>query len=281
MNSIQVTACQPAFNVLHSSPSMQCVAPPLVFQRHKNSSKSLYGSLNCQCMRLPRPSLKLTARVSRYRQCTPVCVFGDKGKSGGGNEVNPLASLENALGSFSKKEVSLEDALRERIEKGGDFDDGGSDGNRPGRGEGGGGGNFGRPEDDDFSEDPEDDEPWQIFGATVGIIVLYLCILDYESVKTLTIDVIKLMLGRGPSSRLKEISAKIGNIIEMAKPEVEEDPYWLEREILSTPTLYDIPKKDEEMSYKSERDKETYSESETTLTSSKYYENDENDDNDF
>lgn len=87
MNSTQVTACQPAFNVLHNSPSMHCVAPPHVFQRHKNSSKSLNGSLNCQCMRLPKPSLKLTARASRYRQCTPVCVFGDKGKSDSGNEV--------------------------------------------------------------------------------------------------------------------------------------------------------------------------------------------------
>lgn len=81
--------------------------------------------------------------------------------------------------------------------------------------------------------------------------------------------------------RLKEIATNIGNIIEMAKPEVEEDPYWLEREILSTPTLYDFPKKDKETSYKSEDDEETSSESENTLASSRYYENDDNDDNDF
>ena len=81
--------------------------------------------------------------------------------------------------------------------------------------------------------------------------------------------------------RLKEIATKIGDIVEMAKPEVEVDPYWLEREILSTPTLYDSPKKDEDSSYESEKEEETSSESENTLASSRYYENDENDDNDF
>ncbi|KAK4432217.1 hypothetical protein Salat_0983800, partial [Sesamum alatum] len=73
-----------------------------------------------------------------YQQAGIVCLSGGKGNSENGNE-SPWKALEKAVGNF-KKDRSIEDVLRQQIEKQEYYDDGGNDGKRPGGGGGGGDG---------------------------------------------------------------------------------------------------------------------------------------------
>ncbi|KAL7255249.1 hypothetical protein ACSBR1_009414 [Camellia fascicularis] len=186
MSCTAVKACQLAVNfknIYHSSsvPSMLCVTPT-----HIN--------------RFPETYLKLASSGSAYWYHAPVCLFGDKGKSENPNKASPWEALEKAMGRF-KKEQSVEDILKQQMEKQEFYDDGGSNGgNRPGGGGGGsGGGDFGEPEDEGFAGIV--DEVLQVTLATIGFVFLR----------------------------------------QTKKKEMQED--WLECAIITTPTLYDSPKK--------------------------------------
>lgn len=81
----------------------------------------------------------------------------------------PWKALENAMGNF-KKDQSIEDVLKQQIQKQEYFDDGGTPGKPPGRGGGGGGGGFGEADDEGFSE--MWDEFTQVMLATLGFVFL-------------------------------------------------------------------------------------------------------------
>uniref|UniRef100_A0A5B7BI06 Uncharacterized protein n=1 Tax=Davidia involucrata TaxID=16924 RepID=A0A5B7BI06_DAVIN len=242
MSFIQVTACQPAFNVtnIHNSfhaPSMPCITPSLFSQLCKTSLKLTTGASTYQCgRRLPKTSLKLTTCASTYQHCTPVCLFGGKGKSENENEASPWKSLEKAMGSL-KKEQSIEDLLRKQIEKQEYYDDGGSGGNRSG----GDGGDSGGSEDEGV--DGILDELLQVILATVGFIFLYMYIIDGEDITRLAKDWIKFLFGGKKSIRLSRVMTQWGMFYQRLtrKKEVQKD--WLERAIINTPTWFDSPRK--------------------------------------
>ncbi|KAF5960747.1 hypothetical protein HYC85_001956 [Camellia sinensis] len=229
MSCTAVTACQLAVNfknIYHSSsvPSMLCVTPT-----HIN--------------RFPETYLKLASSGSTYWYRAPVCLFGDKGKSENPNKASPWEALEKAMGRF-KKEQSVEDILKQQMEKQEFYDDGGSNGgNRPGGGGGGGSGSgdFGEPEDEGFAGIV--DEVLQVTLATIGFVFLYIYIIEGEDITRLAQDVIKFVFSGRKSVRLKRLLYEWGMFFQRQtkKKEMRED--WLECAIITTPTLYDSPEK--------------------------------------
>ncbi|PIN23444.1 hypothetical protein CDL12_03820 [Handroanthus impetiginosus] len=219
MSCIQITACQ-----LSCSPS---AFPAWAFQLNKASTfTSTYLGA-----KLPKTPLKLTSGASRYQQCAIVCLFGGKGKSENGNEDSPWKAIEKVLGNF-RKDQSIEDALRQQIQKQEYVDDGGSGGKGPGGG--GGGGGSGEAED----EDPRD-EFVQVMMATLALISLYTYIIRPQFCKSLVEDLIQLVFKRQVSFRQRQFMDKLKRVFE--KKRVEDDPYWLERAIINTPTWFDHP----------------------------------------
>lgn len=86
---------------------------------------------------------------------------------------SPWKALENAMGNF-KREQSVEDLLKQQIQKQEFYDDGGNTG-KPPSGGGGGGGGFGEAEDGGFPEMWK--EFSQVILATLGFVFL-VCIVD-------------------------------------------------------------------------------------------------------
>ncbi|KAL0305507.1 UNVERIFIED_CONTAM: hypothetical protein Sradi_5968000 [Sesamum radiatum] len=198
MSCIHTAACQ-----LARSPS---AFPVQAFQLNRISlSTSIYLGT-----KLPKISLKLTSTTTRHQRAGVVCLFGGKGKSENGNETSPWKALEKAVGNF-KKDTSIEDVLRQQIEKQEYYDDGGNDGKRPGGG---------------------------------AVMVVYIYIIDAEEVTVLAKDLTRYLFRRQQSIRLRRLMNRWKRFFErMKKREVFDDPYWLEREILNTPTWYDSPAK--------------------------------------
>ncbi|CAK9181764.1 unnamed protein product, partial [Ilex paraguariensis] len=112
-----------------------------------------------------KTSLKLTTAASRYCRSPSVCSYGGKEKSENDNEASPWKSLEKAMGSL-KKEQSLEDELRNQIQKQEYYDDGGGGRTPPG----GSGDGSGGSDDDGLSGIW--DELLQVVLATTGFIFL-------------------------------------------------------------------------------------------------------------
>lgn len=176
--------------------------------------------------------------ASRYQQCTPVCLFGGKGDSKNGDEGSPWKSIEKAMSNF-KKEKSLEDVLRQQIEKK-DYYDGGSGDLPPGGGGGGGGDGFGEPEDEGFAGILDD--ILQVTLAILALVALYLYIIAGDQVMLFLTDAFDFLSGKkGP--RLRAIMYDIGKLYQTLNTRTPYDPYWLEKAIITTPTLYDTPKK--------------------------------------
>lgn len=179
--------------------------------------------------------------VSRQQQqCTTVCLFGGgKGKSSNDNEASPWKALEKAMGNL-KKEKSVEDLLKQQIEKQEYFDGGDGGGDHPGGGGGGG---------DDASGGAEDegipgilDELGQVVLATMGFICLYIYIIESEEITVFAKDILKFIFLRQKSIRLGRTIARWESYFKSLS-EKEVDPYWLESEILNTTTWYDGPTK--------------------------------------
>ncbi|OIW16043.1 hypothetical protein TanjilG_04578 [Lupinus angustifolius] len=179
MNTIRVTPCLPRIyaknkSQAHLSPSKSCVSSRISLSPGANLSSGL------QCM----PILK-------SRRPLHVCLAGGKGMMENNNENSPWESLENTTQKL--KGQSLEDALREQIQNGG------NGGKPPGRG--GGGGGRGGSEDGRFSG--MSDETLQVILATIGFIFLYICVNDGVELAKLTRDFIKYLSGGGQSVRLQ------------------------------------------------------------------------------
>ncbi|KAL2498456.1 glycine-rich protein [Abeliophyllum distichum] len=149
-------------------------------------------------------------------------------------------ALEKAMGNL-KKEQSVEDILKQQIEKQEYFDDGGSGGKPPGGGDGGGGGGF--PESEDESLSGMLDEFIQVILATIGFVFLYIYILEGADITVLARDFIKFLFRGQKSYRLRRAMYQWKMFFQKLTEKEEDDPYWLEREILNTPTWYDSPVK--------------------------------------
>ncbi|KAG2309583.1 hypothetical protein Bca4012_081469 [Brassica carinata] len=182
-------------------------------------------------------------RSGKWKQSSAVCLFGGKDKSnGGGDEISPWKAIEKAMG---KK--SVEDMLRDQIQKK-DFYDAESGGNAPPRGGGGGGGNGGeRPEGSGGEEDGGlagiVDETLQVVFATLGFIFLYTYIINGEELIKLARDYFRFLSGKPMTVRLtRALDGWNGFMAKMSKPR-EYDEYWLEKAIINTPTWYDSPDK--------------------------------------
>ncbi|KAJ0259266.1 Uncharacterized protein HA466_0056450 [Hirschfeldia incana] len=188
-------------------------------------------------------------RTGKWKQSSAVCLFGGgKDKfNGGGDEISPWKAIEKAMG---KK--SVEDMLRDQIQKK-DFYDAESGGNAPPRGGGGGGGNGGeRPEGsggggEDGGLAGIADETLQVVLATLGFIFLYTYIINGEELLKLARDYFRFLTGKPKTVRLSRALDGWNRIMAtLAKPK-EYDEYWLEKAIINTPTWYDSPEKYKEV----------------------------------
>ncbi|RDX60168.1 hypothetical protein CR513_61714, partial [Mucuna pruriens] len=135
-----------------------------------------------------KPSSRLQCQpVLKSRQSLPVCFAGRQGMM---DNDNGGKSLQEAMGQL--KGQSIEDILRQQIQKGG------SGGKPPGGrgGDGGGGGSSG-------GSDGMSDETLQVVLATVFFILVYIFVINGLELIKLARDCIKFLSGRGQSVRLK------------------------------------------------------------------------------
>ncbi|KAL3851474.1 hypothetical protein ACJIZ3_013356 [Penstemon smallii] len=224
MSCINIVGCQ-----FSCSPSAFAVR---AFQLNK---ESIY--LGTKLHKIPR---KLTYATSRYQQTAPVCLFGGKDKSENGNEGSPWKALEKVMGNF-KKSPSVEDLLKQQIQKQEYYDGGDGGGDGGGGGGAGGGDGFGEAEDESLSG--KWDEFVQVFLATLGFVFLYIYIIEGEEITVLAKDLTKFLFKRQMSIRLRRLMSQWKRFFQRMREEEYYDPYWLEREILYTPTWYDSPAK--------------------------------------
>ncbi|KAF5452571.1 hypothetical protein F2P56_027551 [Juglans regia] len=238
MSTTQITACRP-------KPYVRIIS-----QSHRLPSNRCILAIRDNC--LPRTSLRLSANasyhqqcmaVSNYQQSMPVCSLGGEGNKEGGNGGSPWKAIQNVIGRFKGK--SLEDELRQRIEKKGYYDDSGGDGIRPPGGGGGGGGGGG-----DASGGSEDeglagivDETLQVILATIGFIFMYVYIINGEEMTRLAKDYIKYLFGGNQSARLRRAMYKWGRFYKKLTQKKKTDPLWLEKSIINTTTWWDSPEK--------------------------------------
>ncbi|KAI3742769.1 hypothetical protein L1987_60464 [Smallanthus sonchifolius] len=280
MSYLQVTAVRPSlrvpdqFNTLRGS-AIRCIAPVNIFSLH-NVLKPSIGSSK-RCTELMKCNVIQKTSASRYQPCAPACSFGGKGESKN-DEAYPWKSIEKAMSSF-KKEPSLEDVLRQQMERKDYYD--GDPPSGGGGGGGGGSGGFGGTDDEGFAGILDD--ILQVTLAILALIVLYLYIIAGDQVMLFIKDTFNFLLGRkGP--RLRTIMYDFAQFYQKFRAKVPYDPYWLEKEIITTPTWWDCPEKYRFMlklsdrSIKSPKSK-LYSDSDENATSSDYaYEDSDNDD---
>ncbi|XP_010524172.1 PREDICTED: uncharacterized protein LOC104802322 [Tarenaya hassleriana] len=179
----------------------------------------------------------------KQRQGSAVCLLGGKDKSDGSDEISPWKAIEKAMG---KK--SIEDMLREQMQKK-EYYDGGSSNNPPRGGGGGGGGSDGGGEGSEGSGEEDEgiagivDETVQVVLATLGFIFLYVYIISGEELFRLGRDYIKHLFGGPKSVRLTRTIEGWRRFLEQMSPKRVYDEYWLEKAIINTPTWYDGPDK--------------------------------------
>ncbi|KAJ4978485.1 hypothetical protein NE237_009265 [Protea cynaroides] len=195
------------------------------------ASRPCFSPINA--IRITRSCPRLAFNAFIYQRSMPKCLFGGKGNSGKDNEGSPWKALEKAWDGISKKQ-SMEDVLKEQIQKREFAEEGGGAGIPPvGSYDG-----FGGSEDE--SSDGIMDEFIQVILATIGLIVLYIYIIDGEEWVRLIGDFIKYLLSGKQSNRLKETMYMWRRFYEVLtrRKEEEVDDYWLEREIVNAPTWY-------------------------------------------
>ncbi|KAC9333159.1 hypothetical protein E3N88_45967 [Mikania micrantha] len=281
MSYLQVTAIV-RFPDQYNAPkgsAIRCIAPVNKLIIH-NAVKPSIGSSK-RCTELMKCNIIQTTGASRYQHCTPVCSFGGKGDSKNGNEQgSPWKSIEKAMSNF-KKEQSLEDVLRQQMEKqeyyDGDPPSGGGSG-----GGGSGGGGFGGTEDEGFAGILDD--ILQVTLAILALVVLYLYIIAGDQVRLFIKDTFDFLLGKkGP--RIRTIMYEFAQFYQKFVVKVPYDPYWLEKAIITTPTWWDSPEKYRRMLNASNQEIKSsksnmYSDSDENAYGSNTFDDDDDDDSD-
>lgn len=223
---MQISACWHHVKVKSRSPTVAlCHYPP-----------TSQACISAACVGLlPNTLPRLLYNAAYYRKFAPVCQFGGKGKPENDNESSPWKALEKAIGGF-KKELTVQDFLKEQMQDRELEDGSGGAGNPPvGGGDGSGG-----SEDEGFPGIV--DEFVQVILATLGFIFLYIYIINGEEMTRLAKDYIKYLFGASVSVRLKRAMYVWGRFRRRLtrKKVVQED--WLEHAILSTPTWWYNPR---------------------------------------
>ncbi|GAV86343.1 hypothetical protein CFOL_v3_29774 [Cephalotus follicularis] len=257
MASIQTNVYQPSIPLPKFSQPLRPFILPIRAKSNPRVSLKLNANASI-CLPIHansnlRVSLKLNANASSTRlqfepllnhhrplQRSLVCLLGGKDKSEK-DAGSPWKALEKTLGNF--KGQSIEDVLRQQIEKQ-EFSDGGS-GENPPRGGGGGGGEGGDGSGGSENEGLADiiNEVLQVVLATVGFIFLYIFIISGEELTRLGKDYIKYLFKGTTSVRLRRAMYKWRKFFESLNEREVEDPDWLAKEIINTPTWYDSPEK--------------------------------------
>lgn len=135
--------------------------------------------------------------MAKHRRYTMQVMHGE-GYSDGGHEEQPREDLFTVQPQEKRKIQTIEDLLREQIEKQ-EFYSGGDAGNNKPPKHGGGGG-FGDWYNSKFSEFR--DESIQVILATIGFVFLYLCIVRGYELTWLSLDFIRYLCGGQSSRRL-------------------------------------------------------------------------------
>ncbi|KAL5574722.1 hypothetical protein UlMin_016421 [Ulmus minor] len=236
MSVSQISACQPPTICARIVPeSQQQGLKPSSLAFH--GGKVFWTSLKICSSRAPigRNCLPML----KYRKLAPVCLS----KTGGDNEGSPWKAFENVLGNFGKGK-SVEDVLRQQMEKK-DFVEDRDNGGKPPRGGGGGGGgggdSLGGSDDEGLSGIM--DETFQVILATLGFILLYIYIINGEELAKLLKDYLKYVFKGSESVRLRRAMNVWGRFYRKMTEKKVQDKYWLEKAIISTPTWYDSPEK--------------------------------------
>lgn len=187
-------------------------------------------------------SIKLTNGRQKCHHLITVCSSRGEASSGNGSKDPLWKSFGEALENFGKKS-SVEDELRQRTEEGEFYDEGGSGGNPPwGRGGGGGGGGSDGSEDEGFSG--ELDETIQVVLATLGLIFVYVYIINGAELTLLVKDYIRFLVKGKKSVRLTRFLDQWEAFLKsLTAKEVDVDKFWLEKAIINTPTWWDHPEK--------------------------------------
>ncbi|KAJ6820722.1 uncharacterized protein M6B38_330655 [Iris pallida] len=202
----------------------------------------------CPLPWLSQPSLKvehhkafpnLVCSSPSYKRCSPICFSGVKGNSKSEDEPFAWDPLKRALGGF-KKERTVQDLLREQLQKQ-EFDGNGGGGGPIG----GGGDGFGGGEDESFSGTLN--ELLQVVLATIGFIFVYIYLIRGAELTRLARDYIKYLLRGSTTVRLRKAMRRWKRFYEKIAPKKQGREGWLERAIVATPTWWHNPEKLEQI----------------------------------
>uniref|UniRef100_A0A803L3R6 Uncharacterized protein n=1 Tax=Chenopodium quinoa TaxID=63459 RepID=A0A803L3R6_CHEQI len=196
--------------------------------------------VRCPPLKFQAP-LKISTNAVECKQSMPVCLSGGEARAGNGNQEPLWKSFGKAIENLGKK-PSVEDLLKQQIEKREYYDEEGFSGVL--------------------------DETVQVILATFGFIFLYMYIINGAEMTRLAKDYIKYVFGGKKSIRLSRALYQWESFCKNLTEKKETDRYWLERAIIRTPTWWDSPEK-----YK--RILKAYAE---TPTNSMDYEQDQEDD---
>uniref|UniRef100_A0A803M7Z9 Glycine-rich protein n=2 Tax=Chenopodium quinoa TaxID=63459 RepID=A0A803M7Z9_CHEQI len=198
--------------------------------------------VRCPPLKFQAP-LKISTNAVKCKQSMPICLSGGEARAGNGNQEPLWKSFGKAIENLGKK-PSVEDLLKQQIEKREFYDEGGNPPGGRGGGSGGGGGGFGDlggSEEEGFSGVL--DETVQVILATFGFIFLYMYIINGAEMTRLAKDYIKYVFGGKKSIRLSRALYQWESFCKNLTEKKETDRYWLERAIIRTPTWWDSPEK--------------------------------------
>ncbi|XP_050374280.1 uncharacterized protein LOC126791831 [Argentina anserina] len=252
MSIVHITSCNPTIGLRNSSQSLCLTSQPYILPihaKHAHLRNCLVATCNVSVQQRCVTVLENQhyRAVSTHQQSSPVCLWGGKGKNGSDDEGSPWKSMEKAMGNL-KKETSIEDVLRQQIEKKEFYEDKDSDRRRRGGGGGAGGGSGGGGSDPSGGSEDEGfagifDETLQVILATIGFIFLYVYIIDGEEWTRLAKDYLKYLFSGAESVRLRRAMYKWGRFYQKLTEKKVHDKYFLEKAIIRTPTWWDSPAK--------------------------------------